>query len=325
MGPTGVGKSAVAARAAAELGGEIVCADSRQLYRGIDVGSAQPSAEERRLAPHHLHAILDAGEAISAGRYRDMAGAAIAGIHGRKRIPVLVGGTGLYVRAVLNEWTLAPPATGETVRKIDARAEKDGRLALWRELAAADPAAAGRINRNDRYRIVRALAVMADTGKTITEQQGKGQSPYAPVVRIALNRERESLYARINARCARMLAEGMVDEGRALLAARAATAPVLRAIGYGAVCGMLEGRLTREEALAAMQRDSRRYAKRQMTWLRFQRGFTWIDAGDLDRAAGEAVALIRSSLVECLGGEGGALPIRTREAEGRGDPKAKGA
>ncbi len=284
-GPTGAGKSAIAAQVAARLSAEIVCADSRQIYRGFTIGSAQPDPADQLAVPHHLFAVLEPDQPCSAGAYRNMAGPVIDDIAARGKLPMLVGGTGLYVRAVLNELALAPPASGATLTKLNARRGKEGTEVLWHELASIDPEASQRIHRRDAYRIIRALAVHEDTGRRVTEWQAEHPPAYAPLVHIALHVSRPVLYTRINQRCERMFQTGILEEARALKAKGLPPAlPALKAIGYQSLCAVLDGSITQPEALARMQRDTRRYAKRQLTWLRAQPGLIWIDTSDQDAA-----------------------------------------
>jgi len=290
-GPTGVGKSALAARVAERLGGEIVCADSRQLYRGMPVGSAQPEPEDRARVPHHLYEALEPGEPCSAGAYRELALPVIRDVAARGRLPVVVGGTGLYVRALTGSWRLAPAARPETVARLEAAAASRGPEELWRQLAGRDPASAARLHPRDGYRIVRALAVLEETGRPMSawrREPGPAGAGTDGVRHAALTRPRAELYARIDRRAERMVAGGMLDEARRLSGLGLdAARPPLNAIGYRHLFALLEGRLDAPAAAALLARDSRRYAKRQLTWLRGQPGLTWIEAG----AAGAAEAL----------------------------------
>ncbi|MEK7477340.1 MAG: tRNA (adenosine(37)-N6)-dimethylallyltransferase MiaA [Candidatus Coatesbacteria bacterium] len=289
-GPTGSGKSRIAAEAARELNGEIVCADSRQLYRGIAVASAQPDSETLRMVPHHLYAVLDTAEPCSAGRFRDLAEPVLDQIVERGRLPFLVGGTGFYLKAALGRASLAPPAGSDTVATLSARASMEGSGKLWDELAERDPVSAKRIHRNDGYRIVRALAILADTGKAASSFAKAGDG--RPHVFVALKVPRPVLVERLDARCARMVAGGALDEARLLLArALPPKTPVLRAIGFPHLFAHLEGRLSLDRALERMRADTRQYAKQQMTWLRSQPNVRWVDASDQRAAAAELVQI----------------------------------
>ena len=283
-----MGKSAIAVAVAKRLNGEIVCADSRQLYRGIPVLSAQPEPALVHAVPHHLYAVLDPSVPCSAGRYRDMAEPAIDGINARGHRPMLVGGTGFYLKAVLGGTSLAPPADADTVARLTARANMEGTVKLHEELAERDPASAKRIHRNDLYRIVRALAILEETGKPASSFAKQGEA--RPHVFVALDLARDLLYARLDARCRRMMETGALDEARVLKArALPPETPVLRAIGIPYLFAYLDGRLTLDAALDRMRQDSRRYAKRQMTWLRSQPGVRWVDAADPEAATNQIV------------------------------------
>jgi len=268
-GPTGAGKSVVAVGVAESLGAEIICADSRQLYRGLEIGSAAPPPALLKRVPHHLYGALDPAEPVSAGTWRDMAEKAAREIASRGRIPFLVGGTGLYIQAMAGTLSLAPPANPAIVELLSARAKSEGTEALWHELEKADPAAAAAISPGDSFRIVRALALVTEKGRPLAELRGSREVPWSPVARAGLGLPREALYSRINFRTDEMLNHGMLDEAR-LLRERALSQalPSLRAIGYRHLFAALEGRMGVEEAAELIKRDSRRYAKRQMTWFR---------------------------------------------------------
>jgi len=281
-GPTGSGKSRVAPLIAERLGAEIICADSRQVFRDIPVGSAAPDPSEMGGIPHHLYGVLDPSEECSAGRWRDMAETAISGIRGRGRIPMLVGGTGLYIEAVTGGIGLAPMAAPETVKRLQERALSAGTRALWEELSQSDPGSAGKIHPTDAFRIVRALSVMEETGKPFSSFTVPIPPRHGPVARIAISWTRPELYARINLRCDGMLRHGMMDEAAALRSrGLSPSLPALRSIGYHHLFSFMDGVLNREQALELIKRDSRRYAKRQMTWLRGRGGdIFWAPGGE---------------------------------------------
>ena len=289
MGPTGVGKTAIAARAAKSVGGEIVCADSRQLFRDMETGSAQPDDAAMHKVPHHLYAVLDPAEDVSAGRYRDMARPVIAAIEANGRVPLAVGGTGLYLRALTGSLGLVPPSSPAAIRRLTALADQHGNGWLWRRLEKGDPEASARIKPGDRYRIVRALAVLEETGRPLGAWHREGRARTLPAVKVALTLERGILYERINRRTGEMMAGGMLEEARGLRK-RFGKGPYpgsVRAIGYRHLFRHLEGEIGLDEAAELVARDTRRYAKRQMTWLRGEKDLSWIDAGDPGRAAKE--------------------------------------
>lgn len=292
-GPTGVGKSAIGARVAARIGGEVVCADSRQMFRDIPVGSAQPDPSDVGLAPHHLFEVLDPAEFCSAGRYRELADPVIEAIQSRGKIPVLVGGTGFYLKAVVGGASLAPPTSQVVMDRLEIRYPPDANAAAWEALKAVDESSAGRIHPSDRYRIFRALAVFEQTGKPASSFAGTAVPK--PHLLIALTLPRKPLVDRLNARCEAMLRHGMLDEARALLLrSLPESSPVLTALGYRHLFKVIDGSLTGPEALELLRQDTRRYAKRQMTWLRSQPGVRFVDAASPERALGEVIELTRS-------------------------------
>jgi tRNA dimethylallyltransferase len=286
-GPTGSGKSRIAPLVAKRIGAEIICADSRQVFSGIPVGAAAPDPAEMAGIPHHLYGILDPSEECSAGRFRDLAEGEIASIRGRGKIPMLVGGTGLYIEAVTGGLGLAPPAGPETVKKLQNRADSGGIGALWGELSAKDPVSAGKIHPTDAFRIIRALSVLEETGRPFSSFTVPITPRHSPVARIAISWPREELYTRINLRCDAMLRHGMMEEAAALRArGLSPDLPALRSIGYHHLFAVIDGRMKPDQALELIKRDSRRYAKRQMTWLRGRGGdIFWAPGGDPETAA----------------------------------------
>lgn len=277
-GPTGVGKTAVAIDLARRLGGEIVGADSVQLFRHMDIGSAKPTAAERAAAPHHMIDVADPDEPWDAARYAREARARVAEIHRRGRIPLVAGGTGLYIRALTEGIFPAGGSDPELRRRLRDEAETRGAPALHRRLAERDPEAAGRIHPNDAFRIVRALEVIAATGRPLSAHQadhGFRDAPYR-LFRIGLFREREALYERIETRVDAMLEEGLLDEVRGLL--DRGYGPELKpmgAIGYRHMVDFIRGRFDWAETVRLLKRDTRRYAKRQLTWFRAVSDTRW--------------------------------------------------
>ena len=293
-GPTAVGKSRIGAIVAQALGGEVLCADSRQLYRDIPVTSAQPDAADLARAPHHLFGVLDPAEPVSAGKYRELAEAAIGEVRGRGGLPVLVGGTGFYLAAATGGMSLAPPVDPAVLSVLERRVAVEGLETLWRELLTLDAASARRIMPGDAYRIVRALAIHRQTGQTASSFGGLAEP--MPHRLVVLTMERAALMARIEARCAAMLERDALAEADALRARRLdPRSPVLRALGMPHLFAAAAGAITPAVALERMQRDSRRYAKRQLTWFRGRVDAVWVDAADPERAAGEVVRLARES------------------------------
>jgi tRNA dimethylallyltransferase len=271
-GPTGSGKSALALRLAREHGGEIVNADSMQVYRDLRVLTARPTADEEREAPHHLFGVVDAAEAWSVGRWLTAARDVVAEIAARGRPAILVGGTGLYFRA-LTEGLADIPAIPDDVRaESQAMLAALGEGAFRERLAEVDPDAALRIANGDGQRLTRAWEVFAATGRSLSSWQAKTAAPEPTSWRrLVLDPERATLNERLDARLTRMVADGALDEV-ARLSARdlPPTAPALKALGVASFAAHLHGDMSLVEALTVAQRDTRRYAKRQTTWFRHQ-------------------------------------------------------
>jgi len=289
VGPTGVGKTAVAVRLAGRLAIEAINADSRQVYRGLDVGTGKPTAAERAALRHHLVDVVDPTERYDAARFRRDALEAMAGIRSRGRLPVVVGGTGLYVRALLHGLRPAPPADPALRADLGRFAHRHGAPALHARLAERAPAAAARLHPNDLVRVVRALETLDGPAP---EARAAGAGDWAaspalgPLLVVGLCRERAALARDLGERVREMVARGMLEEVRRLMAAGVdESAPAMAGIGYRSFCAVARGTLAEAEALRRMIRDTTRYAKRQMTWFRRDPEVRWID---VDRAGGVA-------------------------------------
>jgi tRNA dimethylallyltransferase len=281
-GPTGSGKTEVGVELAERLGAEVVCMDSMTLYRGMDVGTAKPTAAERGRVPHHLLDVLEPWESASVAWWLDRAADCCRQIEGRGRRVLFVGGTALYLKALLFGLFDGPSADADLRRRLEEEAEREGRPALHARLARVDPEAAARLHPNDLRRVVRALEVWELTGRPISDWQqqwktseggGDQQATEQMPSVLWLDLPRAELYARIDARVERMLAVGLVEEVRAL---RGKPEPLSRearqALGYKEMFDYLEGRTTLEEAKGEIQTRSRNLAKRQLTWFRHLRG-----------------------------------------------------
>jgi tRNA dimethylallyltransferase len=306
VGPTAVGKTAVAVQLARRIAMEVVSADSRQVYRGMDIGTGKPTASERAAVPHHLLDVVDPDQRYHAARFRADALAALAAIHGRGRLPVVVGGTGLYVRALVKGLAPAPPADAALRQALEDFATARGAPALHARLAAAAPEAARRLHPNDRVRIVRALEIHTLRAGAPPES-GEGSWAAAPsawrLLMIGLTRDRARLNAAIAERARAMHARGMMDEVRRLLEAGYDPGrPPMDGIGYRPLALAVQGRMAADLALRLMIRDTTRYAKRQMTWFARDPEIRWIDldgAGGVEGAAEAALKHItREGLVE---------------------------
>ncbi len=279
MGPTCTGKTALALQLAARFPLEVVSVDSALVYRGMDIGTSKPSAAERGGVTHHLIDVCDPCEPYSAGRFQRDALECIATIRARGKIPLLVGGTMLYFRALTHGLAPLPAADAATRAAIDAEARAQGWPAMHARLAAVDPVAAGRIRPNDAQRIQRALEVWQLTGEPLTGLQRGAAPPALRFARFALLPcDRATLNARIDSRFDAMLAAGFVDEVRALHARGdlAADLPGLRAVGYRQLWQYLQGELTLERAEALARQATRQLAKRQLTWLQADPDISWI-------------------------------------------------
>lgn len=271
-GPTAAGKTGLAMALCERLGGEIVSADSVQVYRGLDIGSAKPTAAEQARVRHHAIDILDPSEQSDAGRWLTVAEAAIADVRARGRVAIVCGGTGLYLRALLYGLAAIPDVSEAVRAELDAHLEARGAPALHAELAAVDPETAGRLAPRDAQRIVRALAVYRQTGRPISAWQADhGFAERRPEARLVVvsPEPRELLFERIDQRAAWMLEHGLVDEVRALLDAGVPhDAPAFATLGYREVVAELRGEGRPDTLVARVARGHRRYAKRQLTWFR---------------------------------------------------------
>ncbi|MGA9523758.1 MAG: tRNA (adenosine(37)-N6)-dimethylallyltransferase MiaA [Myxococcaceae bacterium] len=277
-GPTASGKTAQAIRVAKRIGAEIVSADSQQVYRCFDIGTAKSSPEELAEVPHHVVDVADPLEDFSAARFQQLADEAIADITRRGKRVVVAGGTGLYLRILLHGVVPAPPADPELRAQLEAEAERIGREGLWQRLHQVDPETAARVQKTDLVRIVRALEIHALTGTTASELRrahGFAQDRY-PFEMFVLEPSRETLYAAIDTRTQRMFDAGLVDEVRALLSRGFREAAPMASVGYAQALAVVEGRLTLDEAISQAARETRRYAKRQLTWFRREQGARFI-------------------------------------------------
>ncbi|MBO4838575.1 MAG: tRNA (adenosine(37)-N6)-dimethylallyltransferase MiaA [Lachnospiraceae bacterium] len=284
-GPTAVGKTALSLRLAETLDGEIVGADSMQVYRGMDVGTAKATPEERARVPHHLIDVADPSQDFSVAEYVPLAEAALRDILSRGRLPLICGGTGFYIQALLKGLDFSEERESSLRERLRERMEQEGPEALHRELAAVDPAAAAAIHPNNRKRVIRALEYYQETGRRISDlnqAQQTQESPYR-VLYLVLDLPREQLYRRIDQRVDQMLAQGLEEEVRSLLAQGVpAGSTAMQALGYKEMREYLEGRCTREEAADRIKLGSRHYAKRQLTWFRREKEAVWIDKSRYD-------------------------------------------
>jgi tRNA dimethylallyltransferase len=269
IGPTAVGKTELAIHLAERLNGEIVSADSRLFYRGMDIGTAKPTPEEQARVPHHLIDIANPDEILSLAVFQQRAREAIADIHTRNKIPFLVGGTGQYVRAVTEGWTPPEVQPDDRLRgELEKMKEDRGIYWLHEKLAALDPASAGKIDARNYRRTIRALEVILTTGKRFSEQRGKSESPYH-LITVGLTRPRAELYERVDQRIEMMFANGFLEEVKSLLAkGYPPTLPTMSAIGYREGVKVVYGEWSEEQAKTEMRRITRVFVRRQANWFK---------------------------------------------------------
>ncbi len=302
LGPTGSGKSALAIALAQQFAGEVVSCDSVAGYRHFEIGTAKPTREQRALVPHHLLDVAEPGEPFTAGEYARQARAAIAEITGRQQLPVVVGGTGLYLRALLEGLFPGPQRSEELRERLRERAQQRGPAYLHQLLSRLDPAAAAKIHPHDAPKIIRAVEVcLASRAPMSRLWVERGRDPLAGfrILRIGLNPEREALYARLNQRACHMFECGLIEETKSLLERYGdeRNATPLDSLGYRQATQFLRGELTREQALAVTQQGHRNYAKRQMTWFRREPDAAWLAGfGDDPEVAREAAELVSSRI-----------------------------
>ncbi len=301
-GPTASGKTRLGIELAKKYGGEIVSADSMQLYRGMDIGTAKATKEEQAEAVHHMLDVIDPSEAYSVARYVDEAGAVCDDILSRGRVPILVGGTGLYIDSLIAGRDFADNQEDKALRsELEAEYDRLGGEAMLNKLAAFDPARASKLGAGDKRRIVRAVEIYRLTGKTATEhdEETRRRPPRYDAARIVLNyKNRADLYARIDERVTQMAADGLFNEVRRLLdSGLSAECTAMQAIGYKEAVLALKGELTEDEALDLIRQGSRRYAKRQITWFGRWEGalrILWDTAPDFGAALQISTAFLQS-------------------------------
>ena len=298
-GPTASGKSDLGLKLAQRLGGEIVCMDSMQIYRRMDIGTAKPTAQERALVPHHMLDVADPTEAYAVADYAVAAEQVIAQILSRGRVPILVGGTGLYLKALMDGLSLGGAGGDERLRaELNALAdEPGGKERLHARLAAVDPETAARLHPNDRRRVIRAIEVFEQTGVPMSRQNHAAQDRPFRVLPLALEWPRDLLYARLETRVHRMMEMGLLSEVRALLESGVApAAQSMQGIGYKELIPAAMGQDDVNRAVWDIIVHTRHYAKRQGTWLRAEPRCVWLDARDADGLMSKALALAQAFL-----------------------------
>lgn len=286
VGPTGVGKTALSLELARHLPCEIVSADSRQIYRGMDIGTAKPSPTERAQAPHHLLDLAEPDQVVTLAQYQALTYETIDSILSRGHLPILVGGTGLYVKAVIEGWTVPRVPPNPTLReKLTQMARQQGAETLHRRLAEVDPQAARKIDPLNVRRVVRALEVYEETGRPFSHYQRRNPPPYQALT-LGLTMPRQELYRRLDHRVDQMIASGLVEEVRQLLeAGYAPDLPAMTGLGYKEVTLHLRGDLTLDQAINLLRRNTRRFVRHQYNWFRLDDpAITWFDARDPETA-----------------------------------------
>jgi tRNA dimethylallyltransferase len=300
LGPTASGKTALSLALAERFRGEIVNCDSVAVYRELEIGTAKPNAAERARAPHHLLDIVAPNESMTAGEYARQARQALAEINSRQKLPIVVGGTGLYLRALLEGLFPGPQRSEELRQRLRERAAAKGSAHLHCILTRLDRAVAEKIHANDTSKLIRAVEVCLSSRLKMSELWQRGRDPLKGfrIVRMGLDPERSALYERINDRACRMFEEGLVKETKQLVEKYGDTAQPLASLGYKQAGQLLRGELTRKQSLQAAQQGHRNYAKRQMTWFRREPDVNWLKGfGDDPTIQHAAVARIESSVV----------------------------
>jgi len=279
-GPTASGKSELAIRLARELDGEIINADSMQVYRGMDIGTAKPCLEERQGITHHLIDVSEPNQLFSAADFADAADKAIRDITSRGKRAIVAGGTGLYIRSLLHGLVDSPSGAGEVRARLQQEAAELGNLAILERLRQVDPQLASRIHPNNLVRIIRALEVHQLTGVPLSSHQQKhgfAGTRYESL-KIGIRIDRQQLYHRIEQRVEQMLASGLIDEVASLLArGYSRDLKSMRSIGYKEISALLAGEISHDESVRLIKRDTRRYAKRQLTWFNADNGIIWLE------------------------------------------------
>lgn len=285
LGPTAVGKSRVAVQIAKRFGTEVLAADSRQVYRGMDIGTDKPTDAERENVPHRLIDLVDPDHPFNAGWYRRAALAEIERLYESRRLPLIVGGTGLYIRTLVRGLCAAPESDPAVRAELIQRSRAYGRERLYADLAEVDPDTAARLHPRDEAKVIRALEVHRLSGRPLSavqRQHGFQEAPFTAWL-IGLDRPKETLYRRIEARIDWQLAHGMIEETRALLArGYGHDLAAMKGLGYRQVAAYVAGEYDYEEMVRRFKRDTRRFAKRQMTWFRKEPGIDWIMIADDD-------------------------------------------
>lgn len=283
IGPTAVGKTKLSIELAKRFNGEIISGDSMQIYRKMDIGTAKIKENEMEGIPHHLIDIKEPDESFSVAEFQHLVRAKINEISGKGKLPIIVGGTGLYIQSVIYDYQFSDAPADEVFRfMLEAKVKEIGNDALYQELVGIDPASASQIHPNNVRRVIRALEIYHCTNKTMSEYQNEQQPDLLyDTALIGLTMEREMLYERINYRVALMMEEGLLEEVKALYQQGLRACQSIQAIGYKEIYEFLDGKVTMKEAAENLKQNSRRYAKRQLTWIRNKMDVEWFDMTDV--------------------------------------------
>ena len=300
VGPTAVGKTEIAIQLAQHLDAEIVSLDSRQIYRGMDIGTAKPTPEQQRAVPHHLIDCVDVDQTFSVAEYQRLADTAIAEIRGREKRAMAVGGAGLYFRGIIDGLFDGPGADAEIRAKLQREVDEHDNVALHERLRRCDPETANRVHPNNLVRVIRALEIYELTGKPISalQQQWKMNEPRYPFRAFGLNMPRETLYQRIEERVDRMVEAGLIEEVKGLLDQGCPRNCVaMQSFGYKELIDYLDRNRTLDEAIALLKQNTRRFAKRQLTWFRNDPRIEWLDTSQFSSIDGIVDNLIAKNPV----------------------------
>ena len=300
VGPTAVGKTEIAIQLAQHLDAEIMSLDSRQIYRGMDIGTAKPTPDQRQAVPHHLIDCVDVDQTFSVAEYQRLADTAIAEIRERGKRTMAVGGAGLYFRGIIDGLFDGPGADAEIRAKLQREADEHGNVALHERLRRCDPETANRVHPNNLVRVIRALEVYELTGKPISslQQQWKMNEPRYPFRAFGLNMPREVLYRRIEERVDRMVEAGLIEEVKGLLdQGYPRNCVAMQSFGYKELIDYLDGKRTLDEAIALLKQNTRRFAKRQLTWFRNDPRIEWLDTSQFSSIDGIVDNLIAKNSV----------------------------
>ncbi len=297
LGPTAVGKTELALSIAIQIGGEIVSVDSRQIYRYMDIGTAKPTPEQLNIVPHHMIDCVTPDEPFSVADYQRGADRAIKEIQQRGKVPILVGGSGLYFRAVVDGIFQGPQADMSFRKELRQEAKELGIQHLYNRLESVDPEAADRIHHNDLIRIIRALEVYEKSGKRISElqQQWEYNEPRYDFAAFGLIRPRSELYERIEARVDQMVNEGLMDEVRSF-SNYSRDLPSMNCLGYKELFSFLDGQCDLDEAIRLIKRNTRRFAKRQLTWFKKDKRIRWIDLSTCHRPEDTIISEFKTNM-----------------------------